>query len=237
MSNCIDVFYTPENRTYTYITFVIDENGAVITSRSHQHIATVADWCKRQALPARSSSALVREELAAYGVEVRPPAPRATSPFEEQPDTVTLILPREQANLLRQLLTTMREWGEGGRSTIRYIFAAYAEWLSDFDQELARALRSDGNRGSSIGQMKDRYIDVFYSPNDYHTPYQVWVWNTGRVVERASHVDIEQTVSFCEQKALPVLSNDPELRAELRAHGINVRHTVERELGDAEQRL
>lgn len=233
MRKCIDVFYTPHNRNHTYISFVIDENGAVVTSRTHEHIATVIDWCQRQRLPARSTSALVREELASHGIEVLNQVPGG-DPADVQPDSVTVIIPREQAHLLRQLLTTMREWGEGGRATIRYLMAAYAEWLSAFDRELARALSSDGKSGGRSGVVSTSYIDIFSNPEDHHTPYQAWVWRSGRVIERASHLHLDQTATYCKQIGLPVIVSNPELRARLRTYGVDAREPTERELGALE---
>jgi hypothetical protein len=231
MVHYIDVFYTPENRTHTYITFVIDPNGAVITSRTHQHIDSVVEWCKRQQLPARSSSALVREELIAHGVEVQNQAKKGNRVMVDDTDSVQIFLPREQANLLRQLLTTVREWGEGGRSTIRYLFAAYSEWLDLFDQELARALSDEGTVGTG-GVLNNKHIDIFYNEHDYHTPYQAWVWNAGRVVQRASYLNLDQIATFCKQFDMSVVSNDPKIRAELRTYGLNVRAPAEKELGN-----
>lgn len=143
MSKCIDVFYTPNRRAYTYITFVIDDNGAVITSRTHQEIETVAEWCKRQQLPARSNSDLVQEELRQYGVDVESQALGVGEPTISDHYDVNILLHREQANFLRQFLTTIREWVEGGRSMsmIHYLFAAHALWLDEFDQRLASSLR------------------------------------------------------------------------------------------------
>jgi hypothetical protein len=143
MSKCIDVFHTPSRRAYTYITFVIDDNGAVISSNTHNHIGEVVAWCKRQQLPARSNSADVQEELRSHGVKVRGQAFRSDKALDE--DKVIIDLPREQANFLRQFLTTMREWGENGRpmSMMHYLFASNAIWLDEFDRELARSLGKD----------------------------------------------------------------------------------------------
>jgi hypothetical protein len=151
----------------------------------------------------------------------------------EHPDSVQIFLPREQANLLRQLLTTVREWGEGGRSTIRYLFAAYSEWLDSFDQELARALSDDG-KTSYAGMINDKHIDVFYNEHDTHTPYQAWVWNTGRVIQRTAYLTLEQIAAFCKELDMSVVASDPQLRAELRTYGLRVRAPVEKELGNAE---
>ncbi len=144
MSQCIDVFYSPGQRAYSYVTFVIDENGAVITSRTHKDIGTVAEWCKRQNLPARTNTARIQTELRNHGVtvEAQPLKGGDLMTGINHNDAITITLPREQAHFLRQFLTTLREWAEGGvsASMIRYIFSAYSGWLDAFDKEMAHSI-------------------------------------------------------------------------------------------------
>ncbi len=74
MSNeFIDVFYNAASTAYPYITMVFAENGTLVASKVHYQIASVAAWCKIQALPVRVHDRQVRAQLRDFGVDARPP--------------------------------------------------------------------------------------------------------------------------------------------------------------------
>lgn len=72
-SECIEVFYNASSQAYPYITFLMDTHGALVSSKVHYQIASVADWCKSLSLPVRAHDRQVRAELREMGINAQPP--------------------------------------------------------------------------------------------------------------------------------------------------------------------
>lgn len=68
--------------------------------------------------------------------------------------------------------------------------------------------------------MYDHFIDICHYPDDIRAPYEVLVWQTGRVSERRSHRRLECVAAFCKERRLPVLSTDAWVRRALLCYGI-----------------
>jgi hypothetical protein len=64
------------------------------------------------------------------------------------------------------------------------------------------------------------FIDISLSPSDRERPYLVFVFENGSIVEVTRHARMDAVAACCKQRALPVISSEPLVRAELYKYGI-----------------
>lgn len=64
------------------------------------------------------------------------------------------------------------------------------------------------------------FIDISISPSDTERRYLVFLFRDGVLCDVTRHADIASVVAMCLLQALPVVSIDPHVRRDLRAHGI-----------------
>jgi hypothetical protein len=93
-------------------------------------------------------------------------------------------------------------------------------------------LNTDHTASGFTSKIGDKYIDVLYDANDQHTPYQACVWSEGRITERIFHPHLEQTATFCKQHGLPIVSNNAQIRIELRSYGVSALPPAEQVIGN-----
>jgi hypothetical protein len=74
----------------------------------------------------------------------------------------------------------------------------------------------------------DRFIDVYYLPDvDSYTPYRCFIWQSGSIVYSTQHETIADTAQWCKDQALLVRAHNAQVRAQLRAHGVDAQPPVE----------
>lgn len=82
--------------------------------------------------------------------------------------------------------------------------------------------------------MTSEFIDVFCSLSDRAAAYRANVWQKGRVVECVSHQSLEQTIGYCMQHNMPIISSDSQLLSQLQTHGVNATPPAARALAGLE---
>jgi hypothetical protein len=76
MRDFLDISISPSDREQPYLIFRF-ENGGILGVTRQGRIDTVADYCRRTALPVFSSDPLVRDALSAVGIDCHAPIMRA----------------------------------------------------------------------------------------------------------------------------------------------------------------
>jgi hypothetical protein len=64
------------------------------------------------------------------------------------------------------------------------------------------------------------FIDISMSPSDRERPYLVFVFEDGSIVGVTRHARLDAVADYCKRRALPVISSEPIVRAELYKYGI-----------------
>jgi hypothetical protein len=64
------------------------------------------------------------------------------------------------------------------------------------------------------------FIDISMSPSDREQPYLIFVFENGSIVGVTRHARLDAVADYCRQRALPVISSEPRVRAELYKYGI-----------------
>jgi hypothetical protein len=67
--------------------------------------------------------------------------------------------------------------------------------------------------------MRD-FIDISLSPSDQERPYLIYVFENGSIVGVTRHARLDAVANYCKQRALPVISSESFVRAELYKYGI-----------------
>jgi hypothetical protein len=78
--------------------------------------------------------------------------------------------------------------------------------------------------------MRD-FIDISRSPTDQENPYLLFIFQGGVLMNVNRYDNIESLAAHCKRLALPVVSVDPHIRAELRAYSIDAQPPVMRAVG------
>ncbi len=67
--------------------------------------------------------------------------------------------------------------------------------------------------------MRD-FIDVSVSPSDREKPYLVCLFEDGCIASVTRYTEVAEVAAYCKQYALPVISSEPRVRAELYRYGV-----------------
>ncbi len=76
------------------------------------------------------------------------------------------------------------------------------------------------------------FIELSRSASEPERPYLAFVFEQGSITSVARHADIAAVADWCKRRGLPVVTIDPQLRAEMRAYGIDAHPPIMRAVGE-----